>query len=142
MRSVAAARKPKAKHGGRRPRSGRPTKRNPTLEEALLEAITLGLSLSRACALVGVTAETFAEWREKDPELAQRVEQARAKGIERALRELHDLKKDGDAQSIRWFLERLDRESYGVQRATVNAQQNNYLLHRPTKDQVDEISRQ
>jgi hypothetical protein len=91
---------------------------------------------------VGVTAETFAEWREKDPELAQRVEQARAKGIERALRELHDLKKDGDAQSIRWFLERLDRESYGVQPATVNAQQNNYLLHRPTKDQVDEISRQ
>jgi hypothetical protein len=54
-------------------------KRTATLEEALLESITVGLSLSKACSLVGITSESFAEWREKDPELAQRVEQAHVK---------------------------------------------------------------
>jgi hypothetical protein len=114
-------------HGGKRPRAGRPTKRTPTVEEALLEAITLGLSLSRASALVGVTSETFAEWREKDQELAQRVEQARAKGIECALRELHSLKKEGDSRAICWFLEKMDRSAYGNQSAIVGAQQNNFF---------------
>jgi hypothetical protein len=127
-------------HGGRRPGAGRPTKRTPTVEEALLEAITLGLSLSRACALVGITSESFAGWCEKDRALAERVEQARAQGIERALRELHSLKKEGDSRAITWFLERMDRAAYGPQPVALAAQQNNYLLHRPTKDQVDEIS--
>jgi hypothetical protein len=72
--------------------------------------------------------------------LAERVEQARAQGIERALRELHSLKKEGDSRAITWFLERMDRAAYGPQPVALAAQQNNYLLHRPTKDQVDEIS--
>jgi len=75
MASVAAPRKqtnagrrkdePRVKHGGPRSGAGRPTKRTPPVEQALLQGITLGLSLSRASALVGITSETFAEWCEK-----------------------------------------------------------------------------
>jgi len=143
MASVAAPRKqtnpgrrkdePRGKHGGPRSGAGRPTKRTPAVEQALLQGITLGLSLSRACALVGITSETFAEWCENDQELAQRVEQARAKGIECALRELHSLKKEGDSRAITWFLEKMDRAAYGPQPAVVNAQQNNYLPPATTK---------
>jgi hypothetical protein len=121
--------KPKGTHGGARPGAGRPTKQTPTVEEVLLEAITLGLSLGKACSLVGIAAETFIDWREKDPELAERVEAARAKGIKDALVQLHMLKRTGDIKAITWFLEKMDRATYGPPATLVSAaQQNNYLL--------------
>ena len=139
----ARRRTTKAEHkrGGARPGAGRPTKRSQGVEEILLEGVEIGLSIARAAALAGITSETYQAWCEKDAELERRVEAARARGIRRALEQLHRLKADGDSRSITWFLEKMDRENFGPQPAVIAAaQQNNYLLNRPTKDQVDEIS--
>jgi hypothetical protein len=98
------------------------------------------IDVSRRDPWIAAWIETNVRWNGW-LELAQRVEQARAKGIQRALRELHSLKKEGDARAICWFLEKMDRSAYGNQSAVVGAQQNNFYAGSNGKESaVDEIA--
>jgi len=114
--------------GGRREGAGRKSKRHAAIEEVLLEAVELGMSIPKACALAGIHPATYADWCERDSELEPKIEAARGRGIRRALKQLEALKTKGDGQSIRWWLEKMDREMYGAQPAALVAanQQNNF----------------
>jgi hypothetical protein len=66
-------------------RVGRPTKYNETTIARLCEALTDGLPIKSACVVAGIGVTTLAEWREKYPEIEERMNQARERYREKAL---------------------------------------------------------
>jgi hypothetical protein len=69
--------KPQKKATGTR---GRPTKKTDSLAATLLRLISDGGPYDLCCQAVGITRETFYDWRRDDPAFAAQVEQAAAKG--------------------------------------------------------------
>jgi hypothetical protein len=137
---------PKPK-GGARPGAGRKSKRNTAIERVLCEAVQLGMSTARACALAKIHPDSFRDWCEEDPKLLERVEAARSRGILKALEQLEELKREGEVKAICWFLEKMDRSAYGNQTAVVGAQQNNFYAsgngkYSPPDEIAEFISRQ
>jgi hypothetical protein len=51
---------------------GRPSKFTPAVREALINAITAGLTYTHACSIVGIEYNTFNEWRKKGAKLDER----------------------------------------------------------------------
>jgi hypothetical protein len=114
------------RRGGRREGAGRKSKRTQALERGLCKAVEQGLSVARACALVGIHPDTYSDWCTKDPSLELKIEAARSRGISKALAKLE---REKDWRATTWLLEKLDRATYGPAPALVAAnQQNNYLL--------------
>jgi hypothetical protein len=137
---------PKPK-GGARPGAGRKSKRNAAIERVLCEAVQLGMSTTRACALAKIDPGSFRFWCEKDPKLLERIEAARSRGILKALGQLEELKREGEVKAICWFLEKMDRSAYGNQTSVVGAQQNNFYelgngKYSPPEEIAEFISRQ
>lgn len=66
-------------------RAGRPTKYEPETVERLLTGIADGLTQKQACIASGICENTLAAWREKHPELEERLTQAREQARQKAL---------------------------------------------------------
>jgi hypothetical protein len=64
---------------------GRPTKYNEKTLARLCEALADGLPIKSACVVAGIGVTTLAEWREKYPEIEERMNQARERYREKAL---------------------------------------------------------
>jgi hypothetical protein len=64
---------------------GRPTKYNEQTIERLCAALADGLPIKGACVVAGIGVTTLAEWREKYPEIEERMSQARESYREKAL---------------------------------------------------------
>jgi hypothetical protein len=90
---------------------GRPTKKTPTLVATLLRLISDGGPYDLCCKAVGITRETFYDWRRDDPAFAARVEQAAAKG---SLDRLKKIEQHGqnDWHAFGWMLERRHPEYF------------------------------
>ena len=90
---------------------GRPTKKTPTLVATLLRLISDGGPYDLCCKAVGITRETFYDWRRDDPAFAARVEQAAAKG---SLGRLKKIEQHGqnDWHAFGWMLERRHPEFF------------------------------
>jgi hypothetical protein len=58
-------------------KAGRPTKYEPDTIERLLAGLADGLPIKSACIIAGIGASTLADWREKYPELEERMTSAR-----------------------------------------------------------------
>jgi len=106
------------------PTNGRPGKRTPQLEKDLLAAIETGAPYRIACMACGISADSFANWRRKDPVFAKRVEVAAGKT---ALRLLKKIEKNADENfsAAAWVLERRFPESFSrpeIQLAAVHNQ--------------------
>jgi hypothetical protein len=100
--------KPQKKATGTR---GRPTKKTDSLIATLLRLISEGGPYDLCCQAVGITRETFYDWRRDDPAFAARVEQAAAKG---SLGRLKKIQQHGqnDWHAFGWMLERRHPEFF------------------------------
>jgi hypothetical protein len=111
--------------------NGRPTKRTPEIEKALLAAIETGAPYRIACMACGISDDAFTEWRRKDPSFADRVNRAAGKT---ALRLLKKIEKNADENfsAAAWLLERRFPESFSrpeIQLGlTINQTMNNNTL--------------
>ena len=68
---------------------GRPTKRNADTERAILQVLKLGLGYGCAAAAAGISDTTLKEWRNGDPDFAQKCEQAKSDHVKLAAATLH-----------------------------------------------------
>src|SRR5262245_60321769 len=64
---------------------GRPTKLNEKTMTRLYEALADGMPIKGACVVAGIGVTTLNEWRDKCPEIEERMNQARERFRERAL---------------------------------------------------------
>jgi hypothetical protein len=64
---------------------GRPTKYNEQTIERVCAALADGLPIKGACVVAGIGVTTLAEWRDKYPEIEERMNQARESYREKAL---------------------------------------------------------
>ena len=67
------------------PQVGRPTKYNEETIARLCEALADGMPIKAACIVAGIGVTTLAEWRDKYPEIEERMNQARECYREKAL---------------------------------------------------------
>jgi len=86
-------------------RTGRPTKKTKSLVATLLRLISDGGPYELCCQAVGITRETFCDWRRHDLVFAERVDRAEAKG---SLARLKKIEQHGqnDWHAFGWMLER------------------------------------
>ena len=73
---------------------------------ALAQAVSRGLPDDLAAPLAGMTRETFALWRDEDEKLRQLLDEAKADFANSRIQNLADAADRGDAQTVRWWLER------------------------------------
>ena len=66
-------------------RVGRPTKYNKETIARLCEALADGMPIKGACSVAGIGVTTLSSWREKRPEIEQRMDQARELARQKAL---------------------------------------------------------
>jgi Bacteriophage Sf6, terminase small subunit-like len=64
---------------------GRPTKYDEKTITRLCEALADGMPIKAACVVAGIGVTTLAEWRDKYPEIEDRMSQARERYREKAL---------------------------------------------------------
>jgi hypothetical protein len=102
------AKKPQKKATGSR---GRPTKKTDNLVATLLRLISNGGPYDLCCQAVGITRETFYDWRRDDPAFAARVEQAAAKGSLGRLKKIEEHGQN-DWHAFGWMLERRHPEFF------------------------------
>src|SRR5260370_12130081 len=67
---------------------GRPTKYSHHVLERLCGALSDGMPLKGACVVAGIGVTTLAEWREKHPEIEQRIDEARECARQKALQRI------------------------------------------------------
>lgn len=60
-------------------KAGRPTKYSPETVHKLLAGLADGLPIKSACIVAGIGVSTLSDWREKYPELEERMAEAREK---------------------------------------------------------------
>src|SRR5215470_9992519 len=98
---------------------GRPCKRTPALDKALLKAINAGAPYKIACLACGISEDAFTDWRRKDPSFARAVEEASGK---MALRLLSKIEKQADENFAAgaWILERRFVETFARPEVQLN----------------------
>ena len=61
------------------------SKFKPVVVDTLLTCLSDGLTIEQSCRASGITRETLSQWRERYPELAEQLEQARERARQKAL---------------------------------------------------------
>jgi len=122
--------------------NGRPGKRTPQLEKALLAAIETGAPYRIACLACGISDDAFNEWRRKDPVFAKQVEEAAGKTALRLLKKI-EANAEENFSAAAWILERrfpsdFSRPEIQLQINTTNQTINNTLV--VTAEVAGEIS--
>lgn len=87
----------------------RPTKLTPELIGKIEEALSVGMSRARACSLAGISLDSLSRWINADPDLADLIEKAEAKGEYEHLKNIRDIafgEKRGDWKASAWLLAR------------------------------------
>lgn len=109
---------------------GRPTKRTPALERRLFEVVKTGLPLKFATAAVGISYDTMADWRNRDPKFAEALEIARLASVETQWQKIKRAAEDtdkqrGDWKALAWCLERAHPQSFSRPEIQLGVQINN-----------------
>jgi hypothetical protein len=132
VKTVEGQQKPKrvqVRAGPKFTARGRPCKRTPALDRALLKAISAGAPYKIACLACGISEDAFTDWRRKDPEFARAVEEASGR---MALRLLGKIEKQADENfsAAAWLLERRFVEVFARPEIQLNLiQQNNATVN-------------
>ena len=93
--------------------AGRPTKYTQEIVAAIIRAIELGSTYELACNGVGISHETFCEWRRRYPEFLEAVKEAEGRGVANWLAQIETAANNGNWQAAAWKLERRYPHSYG-----------------------------
>lgn len=81
------------------------TKRTPSLQEQLLTALKIGHIDADACALVGISEETFYKWIRDFPEFSELVTKARLRAKDQSIRTIRSASVT-QPQWAAWWLQR------------------------------------
>jgi hypothetical protein len=92
----------------------RPSKLTPEVRAKLLEATRAGASLSDAAAYAGVSTDSFARYRERDPELAAAFAEAEAEVVLTCVRCIRGAAEAGDWRAALTWLERRRPEEWSA----------------------------
>lgn len=90
---------------------GQPTKYTPEIVIRTKELLELGLNYQDICDSIGISAETFSQWRKKYPEYSEVVRIANAKVKEIALKSIR-VGEMRDWKAAAWRLERRWPDEY------------------------------
>src|SRR5262249_2792337 len=82
------------------PSVGRPTLYNEKTMARFYEALADGLPIKSACVKAGVGVTTLNEWRDRYPEIETKIEQARDRFREKALKTIKAAFEDGDWRAV------------------------------------------
>src|SRR5678809_840588 len=75
---------------------GHPSKYTPTAVRRLLAAIADGMTNKAACVAANIGVATLRDWRKEHPDLELRMEEAREKARQKALRRIKTAAEQGD----------------------------------------------
>jgi len=84
-------------------KAGRPTKYSPETVERLLAGLTDGLPIKSACIIAGIGVSTPSDWREKYPELEERMAEAREKARLKMLQRIKRAAEDDWRAAAEWL---------------------------------------
>lgn len=115
---MAARKKPAPKKAAAKPKTrpadsakgGRPTKRTPEVEAAILSVVGAGLSLETAADRARIDRSTLTRWMQTDAGFAQSVWDARAESNESVATALLRNALDGNVQAQQFWLTRRTKE--------------------------------
>lgn len=107
-------------------KGGRPSKRNPILEEMILTHIRSGNFKETSCQSCGIDVATLASWINKDPEWAARVAMAEAEAELALVAKIKAAQADGTWRAHAWLLERTRPNKFAAD-AELKAEQREYV---------------
>jgi hypothetical protein len=84
-------------------KAGRPTKYEPKTIERLCTGLADGLPIKSACIVAGISVSTLADWREKYPELEERIADARETARHKMLQRIKRAAKDDWRAAAEWL---------------------------------------
>lgn len=105
--------KPKALPEGKESQFGRKTKRTPELEEKIFEQLQLGCTRRAACAVAGISEETFYCWMREIPEFSELVVAAENQAEAGFTNVIQKAAAAGDWRAAESWLKRRRRDDYG-----------------------------
>lgn len=108
---------------------GRPSKYSLKLTHEICEAISDGTPFSYAAAIVGISYETFCQWRKRYPEFSDAIEAAKARGIRARLQLIVKAAESGDVAAARWWLEHVVPEHFARNRVELAHNLNGSVEH-------------
>jgi hypothetical protein len=91
---------------------GRPTKRYPETEQAILNALRVGNTRTDSALAAGISRETLRRWMD-DVAFSGAVEKAEAEARLRFVGQIAKAAAQGNWQAAAWNLERRDHENWG-----------------------------
>lgn len=91
---------------------GRPTKFTEAMVGKLRTAYIMGSNDSEACSYAEISRDTLHEWRKKYPEFSDKIEAWKSNPFLKAKATIY--KNLDDAKTAMWYLERRDRENFGI----------------------------
>src|SRR6266513_1481213 len=89
--------------GEQQAKAGRPTKYDSETVDRLLAGLTGGLPIKSACIIAGIGVSTFSDWREKYPELEERMAEAREKARLKMLQRIKRAAEDDWRAAAEWL---------------------------------------
>jgi len=93
---------------------GRPSKRTPEIEAAIVECIRLGMSIPQTCDACGISHTQFRNWRKHYREFQDLIRRAEAEAVKLHLAVIQSAAASGKSwQAAAWFLERKHPEQWG-----------------------------
>ena len=84
-------------------KAGRPTKYSPETVQKLLAGLANGLPIKSACIIAGIGVSTLSDWREKYPELEERMAEAREKARLKMLQRIKRAAEDDWRAAAEWL---------------------------------------
>src|SRR6516165_5256521 len=96
---------------------GRPTKKTPQVVARMLATARSGLPLKFVAQAGGIAYDGFLDWRNRDSEFDQALEQARLASVQECWEQIMKLgkgtqEKPGDWKALAWSLERTEASSF------------------------------
>jgi hypothetical protein len=125
---------------------GHPSKYTPTAVRRLLAAIADGMTNKAACVAANIGVATLRDWRKEHPDLELRMEEAREKARQKALRRIKTAAEQGDWRADAEWLKLTFPQDYrrsGSQPTTQtnNTQINAVVLPPEVQDRLNEQRR-
>jgi hypothetical protein len=102
-------------------RLGRRTVQTPERAKIICDALARGLPFVHACAIAGISFQTFSVWRTRDEKFRAEIDRAIALGVERRLKTIETAADTGDWRASAWLLEHCQPEHFSKSRIQVEA---------------------
>jgi transposase-like protein len=99
---------------------GRPSKFTPDTRRRLIELIATGVPVTHAARAVGVSYESFNNYRKQHAGFAEEIETSVSAAIEKRLNVIQKAADAGDVNSAKWLLEHLHPQHFARNRIEVS----------------------